>query len=91
MVFSKNDLVSGFHQIRMHDEDIEKNAFDTQFGAFEWVVMPFGLCNAPLTFQRVVYDVLRDHLGILVRVYIDDILIFSNKAGETSTTPRFSA
>ena len=57
-VFSKMDLVSGFHQIQIHDEDVEKTAFNTQFGAFEWVVTPFGLCNAPSTFQRVVNDVL---------------------------------
>ena len=81
-VFSKIDLVSGFHQIRIQDEDIEKTAFNTQFGAFEWVVMPFGLCNAPSTFQRVVNDVLRDHLGIFVWVYIDDILVFSKDADE---------
>ena len=61
-VFSKIDLVSWFHQI---DEDIEKTASNTQFGAFKWVVMPFCLCNAPFTFQRVVNDVLRDHLGLL--------------------------
>ena len=76
-VFSKIDLVSAFHQFRIHDEDIEKTAFNMQFGAFEWIVMPFGLCNAPSTFQRVVNDVLRDHLGIFVWVYIDDIRIFS--------------
>ena len=57
-VFSKMDLASGFHQIRIDDEDLEKTACNTQFGAFEWVVMPFGLCNAPSTFQRVVNDVL---------------------------------
>ena len=81
-VFTKIELVSGFHQIRIQDEDIEKTAFNTQFGAFEWVVMPFGLCNAPSTFQRVVNDVLRDHFGIFVWVYIDDILVFSKDADE---------
>ena len=54
----KIDLVSGFHQIRIHAKDIEKTAFNTQLGAFYWVVMPFCLCNALLTFQRVVNDVL---------------------------------
>ena len=81
-IFSKIDLVSGFHQIRMHDEDVEKTAFNTQFGAFEWGFMPFGLCNAPLTFQHVVNDVLRDHLGIFVLVYINEILYFSKDAEE---------
>ena len=81
-VFSKIHLVSGFHQIRIHDEDVEKTAFNTQFGAFEWVVIPFGLCNAPWTVQRVVNEVLPDHLGIFVWVYIDDILFFSKDAEE---------
>ena len=81
-VFSKIDLLSGFHQIRIHHEDIEKNAFNAQFGAFEWVVMPFGLCNARATFQRVVHDVLRDYLGIFVWVYIHDILISSKDVEE---------
>ena len=74
--------VSGFHQIRIHDEDIEQNSCNTQSGAFEWVVMPCGLCNAPSTFQSVVNDVLRDHLGIFVWVYIEDILVFSKDADE---------
>ena len=64
-IFSKIDLVSGFHQIRIHEDDVETTAFDIQFGAFEWVVMPFGLCNAPSTFQHVVNDVLRDYLDYL--------------------------
>ena len=81
-VFSKIDLVSGFHQIRIHDEDIKKTAFNTQFGACEWVVMPFGLCNAPSTFRRVVNDVLRDHFGIFLWVYIDDMFVFSKDADE---------
>ena len=57
-VFSKIDVVSGFHQIRVHNEDIEKTAFNTQFAAFEWVVMPSGFCNAPSAFQRLVNDIL---------------------------------
>ena len=81
-VLSKIDLLSGFHQIRIHDEDMEKTAFNTQFGVFEWVVMPFGLCNASLTFQCVVNDVLRDHLEIFVWVYINDIPGFSKDAEE---------
>ena len=81
-VFSKIDFVSGFHKIRIQDKDMETTAFNTPFGAFEWVVMPFGLCNVPSTFQRVVNDVLRDHLGIFVWVYIDDILVSSKDADE---------
>ena len=81
-VFSKIHLVSGFYQIRIHDKDDGKTAFNTQYGAFKWVVMPFGLCNAPSTFQRVVNDVLRDHLGIFVLVYTDNILVFSKDAEE---------
>ena len=78
-LFSKIDLVSGFHQIhQIH----QKTAFNTQFGAFEWIVMLFGLCNAPSTFQCVVNDVLRDHLGIFVWVYIDNFLVFSKDAEE---------
>ena len=57
-VSAKIDLVSGFDQIRIHDEDIEKTTFNTQFWAFEWIVMPFSLHNPLLTFQRVVSDVL---------------------------------
>ena len=60
----------------------KKTAFNTQFSAFEWVVMPFGLCNAPSTFQRVVNDVLRNHLGIFVWVCIDNILVFLKDADE---------
>ena len=81
-VSCKIDLVSGFHQIQIHDEDIEKTAFNRQFGAFKWVVLPYGLCNAPSTFQRVLNDILRDHSGIFVCIYIDDILVFSKDAEE---------
>ena len=55
---------------------------DLQLRAFPWVVMPFSLCNAPLTFHGVINDVLRDHLGIFLWVYIYDILIFSKKTEE---------
>ena len=81
-MFSKIGLVSGFHQIQIHDEDVKETAFNTQFGAFEWIVMPFGLCNGPSTFQRVVNDVFRDHFGIFLWVYIDKILVFSKDAEE---------
>ena len=88
-MFLTMDIVSGFHQISIHDEYVEKTAFITQFDAFEWVVMRFGLCNTPSTFPRVVNDILRDHLGIFAWVYIDDILVFSKDAEEKPTTSPF--
>jgi hypothetical protein len=76
-ILSKIDLTAGYWQIRMGEGSIEKTAFNTIWGKYEWLAMPFGLCNAPATFQSIVNNTLRPLLGRNVVVYLDDILIFS--------------
>ncbi|ANV20896.1 ORF3 protein [Dioscorea bacilliform RT virus 2] len=80
-VYSKFDLKSGFHQVAMHPESIEWTAFLTTAGLFEWLVMPFGLKNAPAVFQRKMDNCFRGMEDFLA-VYIDDILVFSNSEEE---------
>lgn len=62
----------------MKEEDVFKSAFTCRYGTFEWLVMPFGLCNAPATFQRVMNNVFFKLLDKCVLVYLDDILIYSH-------------
>ena len=81
-VFTKLDLAYGYHQIAMEETSIQKTAFRTNCGQFEFLVMPFGLCNAPASFQRLMNKVFAEHIGDFIAVYLDDILIFSRSIDE---------
>ena len=76
-IFSALDLFSGYHQIPMNEKDVEKTAFTTKYGNYNFLVMPFGLANAPASFQREMNRILLPLIGECLFVYIDDIVVYS--------------
>ena len=76
-VYSKIDLRTGSHQLRVRETNIPKTAFRTHYGRFKFTVMPFGLTNAPTAFMNLMHRVFQPYLDQLVVVFVDDILIYS--------------
>jgi hypothetical protein len=81
-VFSKIDLMSGYHQLRIQPSDIPKTTFITKYGLYEFTVISFGLTNAPAFFMNQMNSVFMDYLDMFVVVFIDDILIYSQSEEE---------
>lgn len=81
-IYSKFDIISAFNEIRVKEGHEEKTAFLTRYGLYEYIIMPFGLCNAPATFQVFINDTLREYLDVFCTAYLDDILVYSDTKEE---------
>ena len=89
-VFSKIDLRTGYHQLKIKDEDVSKTSFRSRYGHYEFIVLPFGLTNAPAAFMDLMNRVFKPYLDSFIIVFIDDILIYSRSREEHSTHLRLA-